>query len=113
MSRTEADDQRSEDQANAVDQIRTVLADGFSFVRSQEVVASVSAITFEELLDRARAVIEVDESDVYPGRLTVVRQLKQRVDDAVDRALEMPAELFEYNGEQGSANTDVDGGTDD
>lgn len=103
------DDPRQEDQRAAVDQIRKVVAEGFAYVRSREVTRSISAITFEELLSRAVVAIEEDVSDIRPSQLNRIRNLKQAVIDAVDRALELPASAFDLNPADGEANTRIDG----
>lgn len=100
----EPDDQRSEENAQAIDDLRRKIADGFAFVRSREVATSVAAVTMEESIAQAIIDIEDDRSDIRPGRLSRIRELKESVLGAVDQALQMPADAFEHP-DQGSANT--------
>lgn len=106
---TEREQEESQAQQDAADEIRSALAAGFAFVRSREVVASVAAISFEESVDSAIKDIETDESDIRVSKLTAVRQMRQELVDAVDRARRMPPEMFETRSTQGAANTTIDG----
>ena len=105
MTAEHQDDQRSESNRQAIDDLRRRIAEGFSFVRSQEVSTSVASITMEECIAQAIVDIEDDRSDIRPGRLSRIRSLKESVLGAVDQALAMPADTFE-NPDQGSANTE-------
>ena len=104
MTVAQQEDQRTEENAQATDDIRCKLADGFSFVRSREVATSVAAVTLEECIAQAIVDIEDDRSDIRPGRLSRITQLKASVLGAVDQAMRMPADAFEHP-DQGSANT--------
>ena len=107
MTIEEREDQRTEENANAIDDLRRKIADGFSFVRSREVANSVAAITMEECIAQAVVDIEDDRSDIRPGRLHRIQNLKESVLGAIDQALKMPADAFEHK-DQGSANTAED-----
>jgi hypothetical protein len=100
----EQEDQRSEENAAAIDDLRRKLADGFAFVRSREVANAIATVTMEECIAQAIVDIEDDRSDIRPGRLSRIRSLKEEVLGAVDQALQMPADAFEHP-DQGSANT--------
>lgn len=89
------------------DQIRKVLAEGFSFVRGAETTEAVSSASFEESLALAIKDIEDEGSDIRPGKLSALRSLRQRVLDAIAQAREMPAEMFRIT--DGGANTRADG----
>lgn len=106
---TEERDDRTAEQIDTIDRIRSSLATGFAFVRSREVTASVAAITFEESLSGAIDDIETDESDIRRSKLTEVRAIRQETVDAVDQARRLPASAFVSRGGQGNANTPVDG----
>jgi hypothetical protein len=99
------EDQRSEENALAIDDLRRKLADGFSFVRSREITESVASITMEESIAQAIIEIEDDRSDIRPGRLNRIKNLKESVLGAVDQALKMPPDAFDHP-DQGSANTE-------
>ena len=107
MSIEEREDQRTEEEAAAIDDLRRKIADGFAFVRSREVTNSVAAITMEESIAQAVVDIEDDRSDIRPGRLSRIRTMKESVLGAIDQALEMPADAFNHP-DQGSANTAED-----
>ena len=104
MPAQEQEDQRTEENRAAIDDIRRKIADGFSFVRSREVAASVAAVTMEECIAQAIIDIEEDKSDIRPGRLNRIKALKEGVLGAIDQALQMPPDTFEHE-DQGSANT--------
>lgn len=104
---TEQEDQRSEENAQATDDLRKRLAEGFAFVRSREVATSIASVTMEECIAQAIIDIEDDRSDIRPGRLSRIRQLKESVLGAVDQAMQMPADAFQHP-DQGSANTAED-----
>lgn len=108
MSVEEQEDQRTEENAQAIDDIRRKVADGFSFVRSREVAISVAAITMEECIAQAVVEIEDDRSDIRPGRLNKIKNMKESILGAIDQALEMPPDAFEHD-DQGSANTAEEG----
>ena len=101
---TEQDDQRSESNKQAIDDLRRKIANGFAYVRSREVTASVASITMEESIAQAIVDIEDDRSDIRPGRLSRVRGLKEDVLGAIDQALRLADDVFDHP-DQGSANT--------
>jgi hypothetical protein len=104
------EDARTQEQQQAVNRIRRDLADGFAFVRGREVTDGIAAMTLEEMIAREIQAIEGDESDTRPGRLSEIAQIRQKVDAAVEQALQMPAEFFELREAQESpANTRTDG----
>lgn len=88
-------EERSQDNQRAVDELRRVLANGFAFVRGQEVTEAVSARSFEEMLVLAIKDIEEDESDTRPSRLNAIRRLKEDVIAMVAQAKQMPSSVFE------------------
>jgi hypothetical protein len=92
-----------------IDRLRNTLADGMSSVRASETTTGLATMTFEEMLARSIADIETDESDIRPSKLSVVRQVKQSVADAVDRALKLPASMFNLSDERTVSNTRSDG----
>lgn len=100
----EQEDQRSEEDAQATDDLRRKLAEGFTFVRSREVASYIASITMEESIAQAIIDIEDDRSDIRPGRLSRINILKESVLGAVDQAMAMPPDAFEHP-DQGSANT--------
>jgi len=107
---TGEEDSRSQEQQSAVDQIRRDLAAGFAFVRGRETNVGISSMTLEEMIAREVQAIEGDESDIRPGRISEIQQIKQKVDAAVEQALNMPAEAFDLSGSQNdAANTREDG----
>jgi hypothetical protein len=106
---TEERDDRSAEQIDTIDRIRSALASGFAFVRGQEVTASIAAITFEECLSASIDDIETDDSDIRRCKLTEVRAIRQETVDAVDQARRLPASAFVSRQGQGNANTTVDG----
>lgn len=93
----------------STDNIRRVLADGFAFVRGNEVTEGVSAATFEHTLARALQDIEEDVSEIRPSKLSAVRSMKQDVLDAVAQARRMPASAFELRSDSSTTNTREDG----
>jgi hypothetical protein len=94
----------------STDNIRRVLAEGFAFVRGNEVTEAVSASTFEHTLVRAINDIEEDVSEIRPSKLTAIRSMKQAVIDAVTQARSMPASAFELSSDSAqTANTREDG----
>ena len=99
---------RTEENRAAVDQIRKVLADGLAFVRGAEVTEAVSSRSFEETLAVSIKELEEDESDIRPGRINAVTLLKNSVIDAVARAKQMDASVFELTDEN-ATNTREDG----
>lgn len=105
MASDDQQDQRSEENAAAIDDLRSKIADGFAFVRSREVVNAVASVTMEESIAQAIVDIEDDRSDIRPGKLSRIKSLKENVLGAIDRALQMPADAFEHP-DQGSANTE-------
>ena len=107
-NRPEQDD-RVDQQVDAVDRLRATLAAGFSFVRSREVTASVATITFEEAVAVAISDIRDDESDIRLGKLSAVAGLRRDVVAAVDSARRLPPEVFDTSRGQGAANTTIDG----
>jgi hypothetical protein len=106
---TDRQDTRTQAQSEAVDRIRRILADGFAFVRGQEKNRSISALSLEEMISREIRSITNDDTDIRPGRLTLLRQLKQSVNDAVDQALRLPAETFTLSDQTAVANTNEEG----
>jgi len=106
---TEHQDDRSQEQSDSVDKIRSDLAAGFAFVRSREVTASVATITFEEAVQTAIDDISVDRSDIRISKLTAVRRLRESLVQAVDQVQNLPASMFERSPGQGAANTNPDG----
>lgn len=102
-------DTRTPEQQAAVDNLRSALASGFAFVRSREANASLSAYTYEEAVSEGLRAILEDESDVRLGKLSLVRALRQKVVDAVERASQLPAGAFELSEGQGQANTTPEG----
>ena len=105
---------RTEENRAAVDQIRKVLAAGLAFVIGAEVTEAVSSRSFEETLVLAIRDLEDDESDIRPGRINAVRELKNSVVDAVTRAKEMPASTFALTEENGTqTREDGTGSTED
>jgi len=106
--RAERDDRR-DDQVDEVDRLRATLASGFAYVRSRDVTSSVAAVTFEESLEQAISDIEVDESDIRPSRLTMIRSLRDSVVAAVESARRLPPGAFDTQRGQGEANTTIDG----
>lgn len=107
---TGEEDSRSQEQQAAVNQIRTDLAEGFAFVRGRETTEGVSAMTLEEMIAREIQTITGDESDIRPGRISEIQQIRQKVEAAVEQALAMPPEAFDLS-ETGTspANTRTDG----
>jgi hypothetical protein len=99
---------RTQDNREAVDRIRKILADGLSFVRGAEVTEAVSSRSFEETLVMAINDLEQDESDIRPSRISAVRELKEAIVDAVARAKELPASVFALSDES-ATNTREDG----
>jgi len=106
--RAEQDD-RPNEQVDAVDQLRATLAEGFSFVRSREVTASIATITFEESVEEAISDILEDDSDIRLGRLSTVRRVRRELVAAVDQARRLPPETFDTRRGQGDANTTIEG----
>lgn len=106
---TERQDERSAEQSAVVDRIRKTLADGFAFVRGQEKTRSISSLSLEEMIAREIRSITGDESDIRPGRLSLLRGLRQSVNDAVDQAMRLPPETFTLTDQSVMANTDTDG----
>lgn len=103
-------DARPQEQQAAVNQVRRDLADGFAFVRGRETNTGLAAMTLEEMISREIQAIEGDESDIRPGRISEIQQIKQKVDAAVEQALAMPADAFDLRESQGTpANTHEDG----
>ncbi len=98
------------EQARSTDNIRRDLAEGFAFVRGNEVTEGVSASTFEHCLARAIGDIEDDESEIRPSKLTALRAMKQRVLTAIEQARRMPASSFNLTTDSDqTTNTDEDG----
>jgi len=106
---TEHSDDRSEEQISSADRLRSDIAAGFAFVRSREVTASLSTVTFEEAVAAAIRDISEDESDIRVSKLTAVRNLRSSLVRAIEQARQLPAETFFRSPTQGSANTNVDG----
>lgn len=106
--RAEQDDRPTE-QAETIDRIRSTLADGFSFVRSREITASIATITFEESVEEAIAAINEDDSDIRLGKLSELRRMRRELVAAVDQARRLPPEVFDTSRGQGSVNTTVEG----
>lgn len=102
---TSRSDQRNEQQIAAIEDLRRQLANGFSFVRSREVVNSIASVSLEECIAQAISNLRVDRSDIRPSRLTRITQLKEVTLAAVDQAMEMPDDAFDHP-DQGSANTE-------
>lgn len=102
-------DTRTPEQQAAVDNLRTSLASGFAFVRSREATAALASYTYEESVSEGLRAILEDESDVRLGKLSLVRALKQKVIDAVERASQLPDGAFELSEGQGQANTTAEG----
>lgn len=100
---------RTEEDNQALDQIRKVLAEGFAFVRGAEVREGIATLSLEEMLARAIQDIEEDETDIRPGRLTAIRNLRQQVTDTIARVREMPAEMFVLADAENAAITRQDG----
>lgn len=105
MTVREREDERSEESIASVDELRKTIASGFSFVRSREVNASVASVTMEECIAQAIVAIEDDRSDIRPGLINKITNLKESVLGAVDQALRMSEDAFESRN-QGSANTE-------
>jgi hypothetical protein len=107
---TGEEDSRPPEQQAAVNQIRRDLAEGFAFVRGRETTDGVAAMTLEEMISREIQAIENDESDMRLGRISEIRQIKQKVGAAVEQALAMPPETFDLSESQTNpANTRTDG----
>jgi hypothetical protein len=102
-------DDRTEQQVDAVDRLRATLANGFAFVRSREVNASIATITFEEAVEQAIADIQEDDSDIRLGKLSEVRRIRRELTAAVEEARRLPPEVFDTSRGQGDANTTIDG----
>lgn len=107
---TGEEDSRSPEQQATVNQIRTDLAEGFAFVRGREITEGVSATSLEEMIAREIQTITGDESDIRPGRISAIQQIRQKVEAAVEQALAMPPGAFDLS-EAGTspANTRTDG----
>ena len=87
----EQEDERQEQ----IDEIRRMVGDGIAFVQSVAYADHLQELTFTACLARAITTIEEDESDIRPGIINGLNALKTNVQTAVDRAKELPGELFE------------------
>lgn len=94
---------------DAADRIRKALAEGFAAVRGSEVNVGLSAMTTEEMLARSITEIQEDQTDIRPGKINSVRRIQQQVTDAIDRARQLPPEVFTMSDTASAANTNPDG----
>lgn len=78
-----------------LDDIRRVLAEGIGYLQGEAYTDFTNSLTFSAFLAEAISVIENDQSDIRPGKLNGLRSLKERVQSAVERAVQLPGELFE------------------
>ena len=84
--------QTSEQQRNQVlDDVRSKLADGFSFVRGAEISAAFSALSFEEVIARHITSIRDDDSDIRPSRIHAIQHIREDVHAAIEQIQQMPA----------------------
>lgn len=93
-------------QQQAVDDVRRVLGEGFAYVRGAEITAGIASLSFDEMVARAIKEITEDETDIRPCKLTIVRRVRQQVQDALTQARNLPPEMFSLEGQEGETNTD-------
>jgi hypothetical protein len=93
-------------------QMRQVMSDAYTFVRSREYTETVANITYEELLDAAIDRIEGSKgrSDVRSTRLDRVQKLKEQLSTAVATIKARPPQDWAIEGDantrgEDSANT--------
>lgn len=106
---TENEDSRTEEQSQSVDRIRRDMAEGFAAVRARENVIGISTMSLAEMIARDIRMITDSQSDIRPGKLDEIEQIREKVVAAVDQALELPGSAFEITEEQSVANTDEEG----
>lgn len=102
------DTDRTEAQQEMADGIRRSLAAGFAFVRSMETNLGLSSLTLEAAMQEAITDIETDNSDLRPGKLSRVRQVREQLDLVVEQALKLPDGFFSLS-ESSPANTTREG----
>lgn len=74
------------------DEIRSILAEAFAFVKGAETTESALNQTFEQCLQQAIDEIEVDASHIRPSVLSTIRSIRNRIGDAVEQAKQLPQE---------------------
>jgi len=82
-------------------QMRQVMSDAYTFVRSRQYTETVANLTYEELLDAAVAAIEgtVGRSEVRATRLERVQKLKEQVTAAVATIKSKPPQSWKIEGD--------------
>lgn len=84
-------------------QLRTALANAYSFVESAKAGQSFSALTFEDLLDQQIEQISGKGTDVRPNKLDRLTAIESDVKSAVDQIKKLPDDAFA----RPDSNTDV------
>lgn len=90
-------------------ELRTSIADAYSFVEGQKSVQSFTAVTFEDLVDQQIERIEGKGTTTRPNMLTRVDQLEARLKASVDKLKKLPAEAFSQTDPENDVNTPPEG----
>lgn len=86
--------EQNDNDRERLDEIRRVIAEGVGFIQGEAFNDHIAELSFVSFLAEAIVAIEDDQSDIRPGKLNGLRGLKARIQDTVDRAKQLPAELF-------------------
>lgn len=86
----------------ALDNLRAVIARGIGAAQAAAYEEYAADLSLVNVIAEAIVKIEDDESDIRPGKISALRNLKQEVTTAVERAIDFPPELFALDtGEDG------------
>jgi hypothetical protein len=90
-------------------QLRQVMSDAYTFVRSRQYTETVANITYEELLDAAIGKIEgtSGRSDVRATRLDRVQKLKEQISSAVTNIKKRPPQEWAIESDDNVADRDA------
>jgi hypothetical protein len=72
-------------------------------------MVGIAAMSLEEMIARDIRAITENQSDIRPSKLDEIEQIRQKVEAAVEQALELPGTAFEITEEDAVANTDEEG----
>lgn len=99
---------RSSAQAQ-IREFRRVVSAAVGAIRSDEVRSSYSALSLEELIDKAIARLEESDDTARPSRLQRIQRVKADLEANIEAMKNTPPELFRRTDANGDVNTAPEG----
>lgn len=91
---------QEEQDKEQLDEIRTHIGNAVAFLQSVSFYDHLEELTFSAILADSIVKIEEDETDIRPGKINRLQSLKQNVVSSIDKAIDMPPELFNIEEEE-------------